>query len=350
MEIWSHPYTPFLYGVPGNVEERSNISARFLLARFSICYGLCRPRVKWDTQISLSWSLLGSKVWVWMFFFWICWNLPNEKFKWCDFLSGKNNFPTLHSQKKSIRTFFLQDDLTYHTVTHRIHVWYLFLHVVDFYGTLADKYPSLMDPMASNDFWHTEFFQVLTMWVWPLIVGKSVALEMIWDTFGHRCGSWGKKHRQWIWTMICFFEAIRTARLMWFIGNISILVYYHIPISISSKFTRICRLLLEWICPMLYYGLTDLPPFKTSWRVVNFNGSEFQVISAVQRARGVLRRSLRGTTSERCLGGDAKSGGFVEDLGYLLIGSSIHFSTKHFSCVLIVGPFCVFYFQVLKHA
>ena len=26
MEIWSHPHTPFLYGVPGNVEERSNIT------------------------------------------------------------------------------------------------------------------------------------------------------------------------------------------------------------------------------------------------------------------------------------------------------------------------------------
>ena len=31
------------------------------------------------------------------------------------------------------------------------------------------------------------------MWVWPLIVGKSVALEMIWDTYGHRSGSWRKK-------------------------------------------------------------------------------------------------------------------------------------------------------------
>ena len=32
------------------------------------------------------------------------------------------------------------------THTHRIHVWYIYLHLVDFYGKLAGKYTSPMDP------------------------------------------------------------------------------------------------------------------------------------------------------------------------------------------------------------
>ena len=32
--------------------------------------------------------------------------------------------------------------------THRIHVWYIYLHLVDIYGKIVGKYTSLMDPMG----------------------------------------------------------------------------------------------------------------------------------------------------------------------------------------------------------
>ena len=33
-------------------------------------------------------------------------------------------------------------------ITHRIHVWYICLHLVDFYGKLVGKYISPMDPVG----------------------------------------------------------------------------------------------------------------------------------------------------------------------------------------------------------
>ena len=32
--------------------------------------------------------------------------------------------------------------------THSIHVWYIYLHLVDFYGKLVGKYTSRVDPMG----------------------------------------------------------------------------------------------------------------------------------------------------------------------------------------------------------
>ena len=32
--------------------------------------------------------------------------------------------------------------------SHRIHVWYIYLHMVDFYGFHVGKYTSPMDPMG----------------------------------------------------------------------------------------------------------------------------------------------------------------------------------------------------------
>ena len=34
------------------------------------------------------------------------------------------------------------------TCSHRIHVWHIYLHLVDFYGKLVGKYTSHMDPMG----------------------------------------------------------------------------------------------------------------------------------------------------------------------------------------------------------
>ena len=39
-----------------------------------------------------------------------------------------------------------------HAVTHRIHVWYMYLHLFDSYGFHAGKYT--MDPMGSYGDWH----------------------------------------------------------------------------------------------------------------------------------------------------------------------------------------------------
>ena len=35
-------------------------------------------------------------------------------------------------------------------ISHRIHVWYIYLHLVDFYGKYIGKYTSPMDPMGSG--------------------------------------------------------------------------------------------------------------------------------------------------------------------------------------------------------
>ena len=90
------------------------------------------------------------------------------------------------------------------------------------------------------------------MWVWPLIVGKSVALEMIWDTFGHRSGSWEKT--QTVDMDDDFFKAI------WKNNKADVIYRKHKHPSNSVyqylyqyiiKFTRI-GVLLEWIYPLLY--------------------------------------------------------------------------------------------------
>ena len=34
--------------------------------------------------------------------------------------------------------------------THRVHVWHIYLHLVDFYGINVGKHTSPMDPMGTN--------------------------------------------------------------------------------------------------------------------------------------------------------------------------------------------------------
>ena len=41
--------------------------------------------------------------------------------------------------------FFHQE---YDSFAHRIHVWYIYLHLVDFYGFHVGKYTRPMDPMG----------------------------------------------------------------------------------------------------------------------------------------------------------------------------------------------------------
>ena len=144
-DIWSHPHTPFLYGVPGNLEERSNITEpRCFQPGFPDVMVFAGP----DQFVMIScWenntgsdqpNLMISQVWI------VVLQIPDllKSLKWklrafgWFIVEQKTTSVALYIDKRNQSAYvFFQGDLTYHTVTHRIHVGYLFLHVVDFYGT-----------------------------------------------------------------------------------------------------------------------------------------------------------------------------------------------------------------------
>ena len=78
-------------------------------------------------------------------------------------------------------------------VSHRIHVWYVCLHLVDFYGkSRYSKYTSPMDPMSivgivyqQLEFWQSNMFQnsppsKALHWTWLLQCHRTWDHDLLW--------------------------------------------------------------------------------------------------------------------------------------------------------------------------
>ena len=61
------------------------------------------------------------------------------------------------------------------SISHRIHVWYIYIHLVDFYGKCRQIYHNCMDPMGMGKQW-----KLHTRTGWPS--RQLLGLELPGDT------------------------------------------------------------------------------------------------------------------------------------------------------------------------